>query len=854
MKLRPSRRTFLALAGPALASSMTSLLAETKKTDPDTNHTLWFAEPAAQWADALPVGNGRMGGMVYGYRKTERIALNEDTLWSGFPRGKRKFEDTEKPAETYITSTSDWPGSWNNPTAKEHLSKVRKLVLEDQDYHGADHEIQKMQGPYNQSYEPIGDLEIEMHHGDETALSYRRALDLDTAVATVEDDVGFTREVFISAPAQVMVVRISPAQFDGKGTVGATIRLKNQFNATSKNPSTNVIHMTGKAPSETAPDYPGGKDPIRYSEVEGEGMHFAIALEAVANGGTTKPQPDGSLVIEGANSVVLYLGMATGYKGFAALPDMPVAEVLQKAQNPVTAAKAKGYAKLLAEHTADHQKLYRRVALDLGKETNTPALPTDKRVTTFAKNPDPSLLALYFNLGRYLLIASSRPGSQPANLQGLWCADRRPPWSCNWTANINIQMNYWHAETCNLSECALPLMDLIADVSKNGADTARINYSAKGWVSHHNIDLWRQTAPVGRGAGDPTWANFAMSGPWLCSHIWEHYLFTGDKQFLQSAYPILKGCAEFCLDWLIEDGKGKLTTCPSLSTENGFFAPDGKHAVVSAGCTYDIAVIKQIFASVTDASKTLGIDAEFAAKLATAKSRMPEYKIGRWNQLQEWSVDFEEDEPDQRHMSHLYPVYPGAEITPRNNARLATAARASLQRRLDHGGAYTGWSRAWAICLWARLEDGDKAWESLKLLMEHSTGANLFDTHPAEGGAIFQIDGNFGATAGMAELLLQSHDGEISLLPALPAAWKDGHVRGLRARGGLEVSLEWQQGSLAHAELFAVRSSKHTLRVPKGSKVIRVMDNASVPFKHGKGDATIMLEVAAGKRYKLEFA
>lgn len=872
MRLRTTRRKFLGMAGSALAAAQGAgklLAGQASGTAPDSNDLLHFEQPAAQWADALPVGNGRIGGMVYGYPRVERIALNEDTLWSGFPRnrtsaGKGGFANTETPGDPNRPGDSMWPDDWNNPSAQPHLAVVRKLVLEQQDYHAAGRECQKMQGPFTQAYQPLGDLEIEMHHGETGSLKYKRSLDLDTAVARVDDGVGYTREVFVSAPAQVMVVRITPTICAGLCLIGATVRLKSQLRSASTAPTDSSIQLTGKAPSESAPNYLGGDNAtaVRYSEAEGEGMHFAAVLEAVTAGGTIRKQHDGSLVIEGASSVVLYIGMSTGYKGYGAAPDMALAEVLAKAIRPLAAAKEKGYASLLAESIASHQELYRRVVLKLNPEQPASTLATDKRVSGFEANPDPSLLALYFNLGRYMLITSSRPGTQAANLQGIWCADLRPPWSCNYTSNINVQMNYWHAETCNLTECALPLFDLIEGVSRNGAHTARINYGIeKGWVSHHNIDIWRQSAPVGMGMAfaDATWANFAMSGPWLCSHIWEHYLFTGDKEFLRAYYPVLKGSADFCLDWLIEDGKGKLTTCPSVSTENSFLAPDGKSAQVSSGCTYDIAVIKQIFATVIEARKILGLvsgpDDALSERLAAATARLPGYQVGRWGQLQEWSVDFDEDQPDQRHMSHLYPIYPGAEITPRNNPRLAIAARKSLQRRLDHGGAYTGWSRAWAICLWARLEDGDKAWESLKLLIQHSTGANLFDTHPQKGGAIFQIDGNFGATAGVAELLLQSHDGEISLLPALPSAWKSGSVRGLRTRGGLEVALEWKQGKLVYAELFAVRAGTHTVRIPSAGRIKgATTGGASASFIPGTEPSAGSLTVQAGRRYKLSLA
>jgi alpha-L-fucosidase 2 len=551
--------------------------------------------------------------------------------------------------------------------------------------------------------------------------------------------------------------------------------------------------------------------------------------------------------------------MATGYRDHAVAPDKPPAEVLAAAAQPVNAAMAMPYEPLHRASVADHQSLFRRVRLDLGAEKNATPLPTDQRVTGMATNPDPSLLALYFNLGRYLLISSSRPGTQPANLQGIWNAELRPPWSSNWTSNINVQMNYWHVETTNLSECHQPLFDMVTDLSKNGAVTAQVNYGAKGWVSHHNIDLWRQSAPVGMGTlfADPTWANFSMSGPWLCQHLWEHYRFTGDKEFLRdTAYPVMKGSGEFCLSWLVEDGEGHLTTCPSFSTENSFFAPNGKPANASTGCTFDLAVIRELFTNLAAASADLGVDQEFAATLNAAMKRLPPYQIGRWGQLQEWSVDFEENQPGQRHMSHLYPVYPGWAITSKTDPVFWNAARKSLERRLANGGAYTGWSRAWAIGLWARLLDGDMAWDSLKLLIEHSTGANLFDTHPARNGSIFQIDGNFGATAGMTELLLQSHDNEIALLPALPQAWATGSVEGLRARGGLEVDLAWSQGRLVSAQVLALQTRTHPFRLPSGHKVSRVSDDEgrAQQVTPGAAPETFSLSATQGRRYRLVFA
>ena len=890
MDFETTRRRFITLFSSALASTQMkrSALAETHTYSSPTRKSeardvlIWFEQPAPEWAAALPIGNGRIGAMVFGTVQQERITLNEDTLWSGSPR------------------------NWNNPDAKNHLPVVRKLILEQQDYQAADHVCRRMQGPYNQAYQPLGDLLIDFAHS--AAISnYRRELNLDNATSTVTYEVDgavYTREVFVSKPNQVVVVKLSSSK---PGELNCKVHLNSQLKSKLEPSGANEIYLTGKAPKESAPNYlfapgtasqawvppsipaPGAaagaaarripkakpqmsaeeaaaqtlsdqlaENPIQYSDVLGEGMHFAAVLDASTTDGKITREPDGSLSIQGASAAVLLVGMATGYKGYAVPPARPLPEVLASAANYVTAARKIPYERLHSVNIADHQKLFRRVRLDLGDEKNSPPLPTDKRISGMANNPDPSLLALYFNFGRYLLITSSRPGSQPANLQGIWNSEIRPPWSSNWTSNINVQMNYWHAQTTNLSECHTPLFDMVTDLSKNGAVTAKVNYGAKGWVSHHNIDLWRQSAPVGLGTlfADPTWANFSMSGPWLCQHLWEHYRFTGDKRYLQeTAYPVMKGAAEFCLSWLVEDNKGQLTTCPSFSTENSFFAPNGKPANTSAGCTMDIALIHELFGNLAFAAADLDVDHEFAATLQATMKRLPPYQIGKYGQLQEWYEDFDENQPGQRHMSHLYPVYPGGEITSHNRPELWAAARKSLERRLANGGAYTGWSRAWAIALWARLLDGDMAWDSLKMLIEHSTGANLFDTHPAKEGSIFQIDGNFGTTAGIAEMLLQSHDNEIALLPALPTAWQEGSVEGLCARGGLEVSIAWNKGQAVSAQILALQPGQHTFRLPKGRKLNRVSDTSGVAQQHTSDvdPQTFSFDLKQGQLYRFEF-
>ena len=812
-----TRREFLKTASAAIVSPV-----GVSAQQPASNTLMWYRQPASAWVEALPIGNGRLGAMVFGGVEKERIQFNEDTLWSGSPK------------------------EWDNPDARKHLPEVRRLVLEEQNYIAADRECQKMQGPYNQSYLPMGNLRLAFEAAETTA--YRRELDLNTAIARTSyrrGELEFTREAFSSAADQVIVIRLTCSR---AGQISFTVSLDSELESRVLAHESGLLRLIGKAPSHVDPNYLRSDKPIIYDEAEGKGMRFEARLQALLDGGTAKVDGN-TLRIEHVNSVTLLLAASTGYRGFDKMPDLSAEAIASTCEGHLGAAAKHSFTQLRARHVADHQRLFRRVELDLGRPSD---LPTDERLRHFKEKSDPQLLALYFQYGRYLLISSSRPGTQPANLQGIWNELIRPPWSSNWTANINVQMNYWHAETCNLADCHEPLFDLVEGVSHNGRKTAETNYGARGWVSHHNIDLWRQSAPVGNyGQGSPTWANWGMSGPWLCAHLWEHYLFSHDKEFLRSkAYPVMKGAAEFCLDWLIEDKQGRLTTCPSVSTENVFLTREGQKAQVSHGCTMDIALIRELFKNCIEAGEILGEDAELRSRLKKASERLIPYQIGKHGQLQEWSEDFDEAEPGHRHMSHMYGLYPGSEITPHAAAKLAQAARVSLERRLAAGGAYTGWSRAWAIGFWARMGDGNRAHESLVMLMLHSTGPNLFDTHPAGKGWVFQIDGNFGGAAAIAEMLLQSHDAAVRFLPALPAQWPQGRFAGLRARGGLQVDLEWSGGKAKRAVLKPAIDGEHRLVPPAGQKVVEVR-NASMTAGQ---DGAVRVKLRGGATYEVVFA